>query len=641
VGTLQLGLGKKSVANDLLFQPELSVALTFVSFAFMIWPGYALLHLMGFGRHRWPLAEFAGAPLTLAIWIIAMSGAAWASIPLAKLSTPVFILMVLLAVLGIALRISVRHSIGIEASEQRYRRILLWLIAILLPFVIIPSLFRFGVGIFANSTFPDGWSYIAMADYLAHVPRGSEGGLSPLHQYASHMMYIRNASSALLSHLSMMFGVQADQMMTLYSLLVLFANACALSAFAGTLFDRTRPATSFLLISGYAMPALVLYFANLDQLLLLPLLPLIATIAVKSATDGTMVRASLVLGILLAAATYAYIEMAFLGVIVALSFIVLPAERFQTSLVRVTITASIIIPVALLLTWPALSPLLNMLKGQYASATMPVRPGEGFFPATGDFLRSRTGVLLVCIAAISFASIAWIERRRWTVNLALAAVVALCLFFTFHEVYLYGTYKILSINLWLFCFFAVVGGERAMSFFQRRELYKAAPSVLLVAMIAIVAVKSQGRQHLNGLQQINYREAADLADMVGSSPTLVSVRDDLANEWAVFYLSGSPTVVSPYRVFMEQPHVLPVMARAKVVDLASIRYIVTDHDSDIRSSVTGAHLVRDGRTYSLWQVDGGDWTVTAGGGLHNDRVYLSGGEAPVKAQMATGVVKVH
>jgi hypothetical protein len=46
------------VVNYLLLQPALSVALTSACFAFMIWPGYALLHLFGFGRHRWPLAEF-------------------------------------------------------------------------------------------------------------------------------------------------------------------------------------------------------------------------------------------------------------------------------------------------------------------------------------------------------------------------------------------------------------------------------------------------------------------------------------------------------------------------------------------------------------------------------------------------------
>jgi hypothetical protein len=170
------------VINSLLFLPAPSVALAVACFSFMIWPGYALLHLMGFGRHRWSPAPFAGVPLTLAIWIIAMSGAAWASIPLAKLSTPVFIFMALLAALGIVLRISVQNRIRIETSEQRSRQRLLWLIAVLLPLLAMPSLFRFGLGVYAFSNYSDGWSYTTMADYLSHVARGSEGGMSPLHQ---------------------------------------------------------------------------------------------------------------------------------------------------------------------------------------------------------------------------------------------------------------------------------------------------------------------------------------------------------------------------------------------------------------------------------------------------------------------------
>jgi hypothetical protein len=56
-GRLDTGLGE-SVVNYLLFQPALSGALALGSFVVMIWPGYALLHLFGFGRHRCPLAEF-------------------------------------------------------------------------------------------------------------------------------------------------------------------------------------------------------------------------------------------------------------------------------------------------------------------------------------------------------------------------------------------------------------------------------------------------------------------------------------------------------------------------------------------------------------------------------------------------------
>ena len=37
---------------------------------------------------------------------------------------------------------------------------------------------RYGLGQFVNSTYPDPWSYVMVADYLSAVPRGAEGGLS-------------------------------------------------------------------------------------------------------------------------------------------------------------------------------------------------------------------------------------------------------------------------------------------------------------------------------------------------------------------------------------------------------------------------------------------------------------------------------
>ncbi|WP_159006135.1 hypothetical protein [Bradyrhizobium sp. S69] len=45
--------------------------------------------------------------------------------------------------------------------------------------------------------------------------------------------------------------------------------------------------------------------------------------------------------------------------------------------------------------------------------------------------------------------------------------------------------------------------------------------------------------------------------IVKDEPTLLSVRDDVANEWAVFYLSDPPLLIAPYRRYMAQEHVIP------------------------------------------------------------------------------------
>ena len=136
------------------------------------------------------------------VWIIALSGAAWASIPASSRLRPGWCATLLLAALGIALRISVNQQIAAGASESRQQRLLLWLIAALLPLLIMPATLRYGLGDFVNSTYPDPWSYVMVADYLSVVARGAEGGLSALHQYAAHLMNARNASSAILAHLA-------------------------------------------------------------------------------------------------------------------------------------------------------------------------------------------------------------------------------------------------------------------------------------------------------------------------------------------------------------------------------------------------------------------------------------------------------
>ena len=235
--------------SAILFQPLLSVLIALAAFFVMVWPGYALLHLAEHGRHRWSAALFAGPAVTLALWIIALSGAAWASVPLKSIFGPVWIATLLLAALGVALRLSINRQFA-AAADTRQERLWLWATAAL-PFVMMPATLRYGLGDFVNSTYADPWSYIMVADYLSAVPRGTEGGLSSLHQYASHLMNTRNASSAILAHLAFGFGgVKADQAMAPFCLLLLFANTSALIGFARSSLGRTEAALGLALLAG-------------------------------------------------------------------------------------------------------------------------------------------------------------------------------------------------------------------------------------------------------------------------------------------------------------------------------------------------------------------------------------------------------
>jgi hypothetical protein len=595
------------MATLLLFQPALSVAMVLVVFALIPWPGYAVLHLLGAGRHRWTSATFAGPPMTLALWTVAMSGAAWASVSFPVVSGAAWIAMLLLAGIGVALRLSVRSKV--DGKEAPQTDSALWLLAAALALAVMPTTFHYGLGIFANSEFADGWSYASVADYLAHVARGTEGGLSPLLQYASHLMNVRNASSALLAHLSMGLSVKSDAVLSLYCLMVLFANNCALLAFGRTMFRGLRPVVLLALIAGFAMPALILYFANLDQLLLLPVLPLAAGIAVRAGRGEAPMGAAIALGILAAAAFLAYVEMAFVGLLVAASFLVSPSIPIRLALKR----AALIVPVAgataVLLAWPGTAPLLAMFKHQYATAQGAIRPGEGFVEGTLDLIGRRWLVILPVLAGLAFAG-AWLERRRWLALLAFLSVAAILLQLVFGADYLYGAYKVASVSLWMICFFAVVGVEHLASGLQTRSpvwserIFAIAPGLALLLATGALAANLEPGYRVKAAQQQGYREAAAFGAIIGSTPTLVSVRGGAASLWAAFYLSDASIVIRPYHVYMGAPHLKPFMDRAKTVDPAEIRYVVTDHDDSLSPPLPGARRIWDGLTYSLWNADG-------------------------------------
>jgi hypothetical protein len=626
------------VVNYLLFQPAPSVATALLACIVMPWSGYAVLHLAGYGRHRWPAALFAGPAITLALWIIALSGAAWASIPLKEVLIPVWIATLFLAIIGGALA---KTTLTQSQSAPQQRSVVLWLLAAVLPFAVMPSTLHYGLGIFASSVCLDGWSYVAVAEYLSHVPRGVDSGLSALHQYGSHLMYVRNASSAILAQLAMTFSVRADEVASLYCIVILFANACALIAFASTLFKRVESSVAYLLIAGVGIPAFIISYANFDQLLLLPILPLTAVIAFRAARGGFL-GPSFVLGILIAAAIFAYIEMAFLGLLVAAAFVVRPDAMIRASIIRAIVIFGIAIPIAMVLTWPGLSSLLIMFKGQYVSASQSgSRPGEGMLAnwlLRGEFLRIWW-IAVPIFAALILAAITacgvLFERRRWGAVIGFLVVASLVLYFMFYEKYLYAVYKIVSINFWMFCFFTIIGGERLLIWAGYRVPIRlgktsAAAALLLFSATTVGAsVVLDSRQSGTALLQHSYREALTMAGMVGQSPVLLSVLDDLANQWAVLYLSDAPLLIFPYRSTMSQAHVVPVMNRAKAIRPTDIRYIVTDRNEATRSQVAGAIRIWDGQTYSLWKIDdAGKVAVIVDRGQPTEQTFaLSSGHA--------------
>jgi hypothetical protein len=597
--------------RDILFQPVWSLATTLLAFAFMPWPGYLVLHIAGWGRGRIALPLLFAPAVTLALFVVGLSGSAWSSIPLAQVATPMLIASAVTGIAGLVLYFSDRGP-----TFQAAYIFLAGIIALALT----PSIFRYGIGYFVGSICLDGWSYVAVAEYLTHVPRGVDSGLSSLHQYGSHLMQIRNASSSLLADLAVLFETKADEVVSLYSAVIVFANACALTAFASVVFKRADLIAAYVILAGIAVPGFIISYANLDQLLVLPLLTLTAAIA-ASAGHRSKLGGGLLLGLLMAASVLAYVEMALLGLLVAMSFAMSPGERLQPLVLRMTLPLAIALPVAALLASPGIAPLFAMLNSQYASANQPgIRPGEGMLAnwiMRGDFLRLWWIYIPIAVAAsLSFITVAgiFVERRRWGALISFAVVSILTAHFLLNERYLYAVYKIVTINFWMYCFFTVAGGAHLISkaYIGRRTLKVGAPALALITIAAIgVGAFLDRRQAPTAQLHASYREAITISEIVASAPLQLSVMDHIANQWAVLYLSGSPMIISPYRSTMSQAHVIPVMDRAKPVPHNEVRYIVTDRDEGIRSQMTGVSKVWEGQLYSLWGVETDNWTVAS------------------------------
>jgi hypothetical protein len=93
-------------------------------------------------------------------------------------------------------------------------------------------------------------------------------------------------------------------------------------------------------------------------------------------------------------------------------------------------------------------------------------------------------------------------------------------------------------------------------------------------LIGLTSAIIETKLRANAIHQKGYREATTLAAVIGRIPTILSVRDEAANQWAVFHLAGVPLLISPYRSTMGQPEVLPFMNRAKAIDATSVEFII-------------------------------------------------------------------
>ena len=603
--------------------------------------GVGLLALIGC-RERLTAPLFLAPAVMLASLTVLCSAAAWLRFPIAAVAPWFWGITLLLAAWGGFVLLG--RTSSAPGAERRIGAA--WLVpaalAFLLPLAVMPGVLRFGLEDFAGSSNPDSWSYIAFADYLLLEPRGAKIGLSPLHQYASHLADVRNAADALLAFLSTAApSGRPDTAVNLFCLLSLFAFAGAVVHFGLTMFGRRwAPVTALLLLCVYGWPGDIVFYGNFDQLLVLPLFPALAAVAAHIAERRSFWRLTLLSALLIAAAFYTYVEIAALGVAAAASFLLPKRGRVWPALGRAAASVLLALAGASAVLLPAATSLLPFFLTQLAMGTATgVRPGEGYLPglidpsyalsavwALGGELRVDADYSARALTAALLAGCAlWgavRERQRWLTVLAAAATVAFAGLMAFRSHYAYGAYKILSVNFWLLAWLTVAGCAalarrwgQVLAFTDRFPPVLAGLALVLAPAICFRADTQVALNDFAGAANLSRlsREAGEAASrIVGGSAVLVSVTDTLANEWAVYQLSALPMRVVPYRANMAMPWLLPRMAAARPVPWHQIAFVLTDRSRPVMpTDVTGGHIVWENPLYALWQVTPGGWLTLA------------------------------
>ncbi|MCX5908570.1 MAG: hypothetical protein NTY64_15690 [Deltaproteobacteria bacterium] len=493
-------------------------------------------------------------------------------------------------------------------------------IALLLPIGILFPYFWYGLKIYMGSNLPDGWSYMAYGQYLWEYPRGTEGGLAPLYQYAAHLNKTRFIASAFLAFFSPLVGTPGDTQMTggLFWAWALFIFASTSLFFAQAMGYRRWALflyATFCVFSGWILR--LLWANNFDNALALPFLPAFA--GVFHLADSREWRLSLLLALFSSAILYSYPEMA--PFVLGGAFLCF-LQRFW--LEKHKLAWALILGSSVLLTAALIAPFfenfLSFLHGQAKISVMSqgVRPGEGYFPELlvswnqlyafwgfdsgsppGEALHFILAFILFLFAGLGIRTL-W-KDREWGLLATIIFLFMGSLLMVFLWRYSYGAYKFFLLNWWGMNL-AVIAGLHWVSIRSRNKRLWTGISIFIFLTILVHGVNvSPFAKEKRDNSIFQFKQVEKVKKIAQGQPILVGVEEDLTNEWAVYFLRDYPIHLAAYRVYMAQDHVIPYMKRARGVDLLAIRYVLTDEKKTefLRTGIP-YRRVWVGGPYSLW-----------------------------------------
>jgi hypothetical protein len=571
--------------------------------------------------HAWLFAP--GVCLTC--WALALGIGVSLGIPVRLLAVPFWVATAAACAFG-AWR--ARGTLTREVAEPL-------LIAAALPMVVLVFDFLQGVGNYIGGPAMDGWSHVAFGQYLWEMTKGAQGHFAPLYQYATHLNRVRFIATALLAVISPLAGEPGDTQaaagyFVAWSLFV-FGASCAFVARANGL---RRPwllaFCALAVMSRWVVGAVQIH--NYDNLIAISFLPM--AMGMAQALPRPDWRGAVTFGGVLAAAICTYPEMAAFVIFGGALSIArrASAEAQLTARGAWLAVAAGGAAVAMLLLLPSSSDLLWFFSNQLGAATSAAgtRAGEGNFPELlrlrdwgpafwglsshgadvtaghgWQLVRQALGLTVWVLACAGLISTA--RRRQWDILAIAAVLTAGALFMVVKEQYSYGAYKFVLLGWWSIAWL-VVAGARALAGRSSASFGFISPRPFrIVALCAVVLVVAGMlgsvvarivlfHRVLTAVSIEPYRRVLEIERVVGSQPVIVAVDDDLANQWAVYFLRRHSIRLIGYRGYMAMSHVVPVMDQAAPVDVGAARYVLSDAQPPTHEAAWS------NGPYTLWRI---------------------------------------
>lgn len=532
------------------------------------------------------LKIFLAPLITLSFWVVSLGIAVVYDLPVKYEAVPLWVITFILAGIGLY---------AWKSQAGNIKRIDYWGIAfvLLLPLLTLFPYVWNGLHDFPAGSSADGWSYVAVGQYLLDYARGTEGGLAPLYQYASHLSHSRFIASALLAFFSM-FSIKIGAsyyVLNVFLVWTLFiiGSTCF---YLARVFQWNYLAFVYVFLVVFSQWLFNIIWANnFDNLLALAFLP--AFVSMMRNIKFPDRRWGFILSGLAAAAFYSYPEFfpfILIGAIFAYGQKMWEQRAFVGQFI---LLLSITVILAGLLIAPYFKEAISYFAQQFnLTATAHVRPGEGYFH----------GLLLVrqlLPSYFGFSMCGWIDyflagamlmmmmvgcclclRARYFDVIAIFFMLLVgSLIMIFRSHYSYGAYKFIVLNWFIMIFFMVMTISWMLNHLPHKKIVMIGFSLMGCLLLGVnIHVfhhfsKSVRIRSLKSLETL-----AHVSMLPRSSPLVVAINDDVINQWAVYFLRNSPIRLVFYRSYMAQPHVIPFMDRSVHFQLTESRYLLTDSD---------------------------------------------------------------